>query len=174
MTAGMITSRFPDKAPQLFAYLRMIVRASQTFEGPAWVSYDSQFHRKAALVKSWDWGSPDTALYNECFTGRAKLKVLCKHCLSDTHTEQQCPLASHATTHVATQLSPSLNPPGKTRPLPSGQTRSVELCGLFNKSTGNSCTYSNCRYAHICSLCRLGPHPASSCTKPRKAILPSQ
>ena len=39
--AAMITSRFPDKAPQLFAYLRMIVRASQTFEGPAWVSYDS-------------------------------------------------------------------------------------------------------------------------------------
>ena len=89
--AAVVTSKYPEKAPQLFSYLRMIIRATQTFEGPAWVSYDSQFRRKAALLKSWDWGSIDLGLY-ECFTGRAKIKVLCKHCLSDAHNDQQCPL----------------------------------------------------------------------------------
>ena len=50
---------------------------------------------------------------------------------------------------------------------------SVELCGLFNRTTGNECHYSNCRYTHICSICRLGPHPAARCTKPCRTLLSS-
>ena len=178
--AAVITSKYPEKAPQLFSYSRMIVRASQTFEGPAWVSYDSQFRRKAALLKSWDWGSIDSGLYNECFTGRAKIKVLCKYCLSDAHSDQQCPLVPQLAPQSLpiSQPAPRSQPfsaTGNARPSSSpGQSRMVELCGLFNRPTGNGCTFSNCRYAHICSLCRQGPHPASTCSKPRKAILPPQ
>ena len=87
--AAIITSRYPEKASQLFSYIRTIVRASQTFDGPAWVSYDSQFR---ASLNSWDWGIIDSGLYNECFTGRTKAKVVCTHCLSDSHQESQCPL----------------------------------------------------------------------------------
>ena len=166
--AAIITLKYPEKAPQLFSYLRMITRASLTFEGPALVSYDAQFRRRAAFGKSWDWGTVDSSLYNECFTGRAKVKILCKHCLSDSHTDCQCPLAAQ----VPSQASQTPTPPAKTRFPSLGQTRSVELCGLFNKPSGNCCTFSSCRYAHICSLCHLGPHPASTCSKPCKTILP--
>ena len=35
--AAIITVSYPDKALELFAYLRTITEASRTFEGPAWV-----------------------------------------------------------------------------------------------------------------------------------------
>ncbi len=81
--AAIVTAKSPERAGHLFAYQRSIVRASQLFEGPAWVSYDSQFRWKASLTGSWDWGVSDTALYNECFTGRARAKQYCRICFSD-------------------------------------------------------------------------------------------
>ena len=90
----VITTKDPGKAPQLFAYLRTIVRASQTFEGLTWMAYDTQCRCRAAATKSWDWGTTDTSLYNECFTGRARAKALCKLCASESHVDQQCPLAT--------------------------------------------------------------------------------
>ena len=164
--AAIITSRYPEKASQLFSYMRTIVRASQTFDGPAWVSYDSQFRRKAASLKSWDWGIIDSGLYNECFTGRAKAKVVCTHCLSDSHQESQCPLTPGPQVSRIVPNQASGGPNAR-----SNQSRMVELCGLFNRPTGNECKYINCRFAHICSLCRSGPHPASACSKLRRALL---
>ncbi len=73
--AAIITAKAPERAPHLFAYQRLIVRASQSFEGPAWVSYDAQFRRKASLTRSWEWGTPDSPLYNECFTGQSYIVV---------------------------------------------------------------------------------------------------
>ena len=140
--AAIITSKNSEKASQLFAYSRTIVRASQIFEGPAWVSYDSQFRRKAAALKSWDWGTIDAGLYNECFTGRAKTRALCKICLSDSHLDSHCPLLTQTLT-TPNQI------PGSARYPVIDKSRMVELCGLFNKPTGNECKYSNCRYAHI-------------------------
>jgi len=36
---GILSTRYPDKASHLFAYLRTISRASRTFESSAWASY---------------------------------------------------------------------------------------------------------------------------------------
>uniref|UniRef100_A0A1X7UVP8 Uncharacterized protein n=1 Tax=Amphimedon queenslandica TaxID=400682 RepID=A0A1X7UVP8_AMPQE len=40
LMAGVIISRYPEKAQHMFQYLRTIMRASQNFEGTTWVSYD--------------------------------------------------------------------------------------------------------------------------------------
>ena len=163
--ASVITSKHPDKAPHLFAYARTIVRASRNFEGLAWVSYDTNFRRQAANQKSWDWGNIDPAMFNEAFCGRAKLKPRCKHCLSDQHEFQDCPLVPPTTTEVRL-------PRAGSRPLGNHLNQSyVELCGLFNKPVANECRYTDCKYAHICSLCRQGPHPASQCSRPRRTLL---
>ena len=77
----------------MFQYLRTIVRASRNFEGTAWLSYDAAFRRQAAIHGSFDWGVIDPTLYNEAFTGRARIKARCSHCLSDTHGSHSCPLA---------------------------------------------------------------------------------
>ena len=43
--AAVITSKFPEKAVQLFSYQRTIVSASQLFDTSALVVYDSRYHR---------------------------------------------------------------------------------------------------------------------------------
>ena len=107
--------------------MRTIVKASQSFEGPAWVAYDSQFRRKASILKTWDWGSVDSQLYNECFTGGARAQSICQHCFSSDHPEQQCPLTAPTlwptTTPAAMCNSASTNAKGQGRAM-------VELCGL--------------------------------------------
>uniref|UniRef100_A0A1X7U8K8 Uncharacterized protein n=1 Tax=Amphimedon queenslandica TaxID=400682 RepID=A0A1X7U8K8_AMPQE len=55
LMAGVICSRYPEKATQLFQYLRTIVRVSRNFEESSWVSYDSAFRRLAANSCSFDW-----------------------------------------------------------------------------------------------------------------------
>ena len=166
--AAIITAKAPERAPHLFAYQRLIVRASQSFEGPAWVSYDAQFWHKASLTRSWEWGTPDSPLYNECFTGRAKPKLHCRLCLSDGHVDRACPLA----TPNQVGLSPgpaggdypySTAPQGRRPDTTGAGKRVVELCGKFNKFSGNACNFNDCRFAHICSRCMVAPHPASRC-----------
>ena len=99
-------------------YLSTIVRASQNFEGGAWVSYDAAFRRQAANRGSldwtvmdeggvwasydaafWrqaanrgslDWAAIDLTIYNEAFTGRAKLLPRCHYCLAETHETRDC------------------------------------------------------------------------------------
>ena len=82
--AAILAAQHPDKAPQLFAYLRTITWASCNFDSSAWASYDMAFHRQAANRGSLDWGLVDMALYNEAFTSRAKTIVQCSFCLSNT------------------------------------------------------------------------------------------
>ena len=168
--AAIVTAKCPERAGHLFAYQRSVVRASQLFEGPAWVSYDSQFRRKASLTGSWEWGVSDTALYNECFTGRAKTKQYCRICLSDGHMERHCPLATPTTGQPAPVMPTVPRPPfqqTEQEPNRRADRKVVELCGRFNKYTGNDCTFNDCRFAHICSRCLQGPHPASRCPGPR-------
>ncbi len=173
--AAVMTAKHPDRAPGLFAYNKSIVRASQVFEGPTWVSYDIQFRRKAALSRSFNWGEIDTALYNETFTGRAKARGHCRVCFSEAHLEKACPLAmpepsqwsnapmsQTSSSHFSYPQYPGNRPSPRysmtNRPV---QHRAVEVCGLFNKG---ECRFKDCKFAHICSLCRTGPHPASRCS----------
>ena len=75
---AVLSSGFPQKTPELMAYLKTIARAHRSFSGDGWVAYDSCYRQKAAITKSLDWGQVDSTLYNETFTGRAKFKF----CLS--------------------------------------------------------------------------------------------
>ena len=143
--ASVVISRFPGKVQHMFQYLRTIVRASRNFEGTAWVSYDAAFRRQAAINGSFDWGAIDPTLYNEAFTGQARIKARCSHCLSDTHGSHSCSLAPEDW-----QL------PRQKPDAPSTSSGDIPVCGLFNSTKGNSCHYSDCRYAHICSNCRRG------------------
>ena len=83
--AAVLAERFPDKAPQMLAYLRRIVRAARNFQGAAWVAYDRLYRRQALAQRSLDWAKEDSSLYNEAFVGQAKAISRCRHCLSDFH-----------------------------------------------------------------------------------------
>ena len=75
----ILCSANPSKVAQLMAYPCIIVRAQFTFTREGWVTYyDTCFRRKAAALKSLDWGEVDFTLYNETFTWRAKALSRCK------------------------------------------------------------------------------------------------
>ena len=160
LMAAVLSTRFPEKAPELFAYQAAIVRAERNFEGNRWVSYDRCYRREALASKSLDWSIPNTRLYNEAFTGHARSLPRCSHCLQDDHTAASCPRnpAKQWFPWIPDQSS-SITPPRTTRP------QNSERCRRFNDGR---CRHSpaTCRFIHKCLDC-WGPHPQISC--PRSA-----
>ena len=186
--AAVITLKYPDKAPGMFSYQRTIISASQNFDAAAWVTYDCRFRRKVAATKSFDWAAIDSSLYSECFAGRAKAKPTCNICLSESHLARSCPI-SMTTPNINVVGGAGFGAGSGSGPSGFGQPttrwpnwswtgnkgaasqKPKEICGLFNRQSGNECTYAVCKFAHICSLCRQGPHPASQCNRPRRSLL---
>ncbi len=91
LMAAILTTRFPDNAPELFAFQAMIVRAEHNYKGKGWVSYDRQFRRETLARKDLNWSVTDPRLYNEAFTGRALCIARCQYWLQDDHTAAYCP-----------------------------------------------------------------------------------
>lgn len=149
--AAVYASRYPDKAPDMFAYQSTIVRAARNLEMSAWVAYDRQYRREALANRDLNWCQINVRLYNEAFTGRARSIPRCKHCLSDTHATANCPLEPSLGGVAATTQPPfSLTAPG-----------SSEVCRKYN--TGR-CTLLQCRYRHVCQGCGY-PHSLTQCPK---------
>ena len=70
--AAVLTSRFPEKAAELWAYQTTILHAAHTYEGTNWVAYDRLYRREMLAEKNLNWSVPNQRLYGEAFTGRAK------------------------------------------------------------------------------------------------------
>ena len=137
--AAVLVSRYPDKAPELFAYQATIVRASRNFKGNSWVAYNCQYRCEALANRDLNWSQMNARLYNKAFTGHAKSLVA--GIASVTLT---CPLEPNLGSTVSTQ-------PPFSSTIPS----SSEVCRKYN--TGR-CTYTLCRYRHVCQGCCY-PHP---------------
>ena len=162
--AAILARRYPQKAPELFAYLRRIINAAQKYEGAAWVTYDRVFRRQAAARGTLDWSQEDQALYNEVFAGRARQCTRCRHCLSEHHATETCP-DTPVFPFAFPQLSmTSAAPMGNMTQTRPPLARSGELCRKFNE---NRCFYRQCKHTHACSVCN-GPHPAESCSHNRR------
>ena len=91
LMAATLVTRFPEKAPELFAYQAQIIWAERNYEPGRWVSYNCQFQREALARKDLNWSVTDTRLYSEAFTGRAQAIPRCSFCLQDDHTGPYCP-----------------------------------------------------------------------------------
>ena len=89
--AAVITSRFPEKAAELWAYQTTIIHAAHTYEGANWVAYDRLYRHEMLAAKNLNWSVPNQRLYSEAFTGRAKRHPQCPHCLSEDHAAAGCP-----------------------------------------------------------------------------------
>ena len=158
LMAGLLATRFPEKALELLAYQASIVRAERNFKGRRWVTYDRCYRREALAVKNLDWSVPNLRLYNEAFTGHTRAILRCSFCFHEYHTLQSCPrnpscpwFGCHHDTEGHTQR-------------PSGpRTQSMECCWRYNE--GKCCQTGNtCRYTHKCLECG-GPHPRPYCPR---------
>ena len=153
--AAILTSRFPGKAPELFAYQASIVRAEWNYEGKQWVAYDRQYRREACTRKDLNWSVPNLRLYNEAFTGRARLILRCTFCLQDDHSASLCP------------RNPARPMPGdaaiwSTPPAFGwGPSPTQDICRNYSKGR---CRKSQCRYRHACLSCQEA-HAAINCPR---------
>ena len=158
--AAVITSRFPEKAAELWAYQTTIIHAAHTYEGANWVAYDRLYRREMLAAKNLNWSVPNQRLYSEAFTGRAKRHPQCPHCLSEDHAAAGCPHNPNppfvrwfqGTPHL--QFGPAASGPPSAAPL-----KAQEVCRNFNS---NRCRFTRCRYLHACTDCS-GPHAAVNC-----------
>ncbi len=57
---GVVANYEPEVVPGLMAYMVSIIRASQEYEGAAWVAYDAAYRRQAAATGSKKWGGVNT------------------------------------------------------------------------------------------------------------------
>ena len=160
LLVAVLSTKHPSKTPHFMGYMRTIVRASRNFEGAAWASYDAAYRRQAANKQSLDWATIDPTIYNEAFTGWARLVPRCLYCLTDTHVAQECQYAPREEPPPAKQQRTNA---WGARPSQRQNPWVVELCELFNSPDGNRCTFKWCRFAHVCGRCKRGPHPASEC-----------
>ena len=86
---GVLASSKPALVPDLMAYMISIIRASQEFEGSAWMVYDDAYrHQAAAAGDQWQWSQVNPSLYTICFTGKAKRTGRCERCLSAAHRQK--------------------------------------------------------------------------------------
>ena len=157
--AGILTTRYPDRAQDLFAYQKTIVHASRSFSGDHWVTYDLCYRRQAAATKSLQWSNIDFSLYNETFTGRARALPRCRYCLSEHHRSAECSYAPEVPAF-------GRDLPSLPRTMPKSPSSRPQICLLYNSRNGNQCRFRPCRYMHICSICQEA-HPAAACKLPR-------
>ena len=156
----MAAGRFPEKAPEFFAYQATVVRAERNYEGKRWVTYDRQFRREALARKDLNWSVTDSRLYNEAFTGRARAIARCTFCLQDDHAAPQCPRNPDRQWLSWFPASPMVPPPIPPV-MPTQGGPSQEICRRFNDGR---CRQSRCRFLHLCKECH-GPHPWLSCPR---------
>ena len=56
------------------------------------------------------------------------------------------------------------SPVGAAPPVGGAHPGRLRICHLFNARDGPKCTYSPCKFAHVCSACKAN-HPRSACPK---------
>lgn len=163
LMAAVISTRFPHKAGELFAYQAMIVRVERNYEGKRWVTYD---RREALARKYLNWSITDPCLYNEAFTGRARAITRCSFCLQDDHVAAHCPKNPHRPMFgwFPDPGNWTTSSQGQSQPRPYlGFGQRPELCRRFNEE---KCRYPKCKYRHACSDSQ-GTHPLIECPHSR-------
>ena len=135
---AILATAHPDKIPHFMAYLKTITHASRNFDGVAWASYDAAYRRQAAACSFYDWATIDSALYNEAFTGRARIMPRCRYCLSETHQSTDCAYApSEETPHTHQPKIPRTTlPPSSFSRTPRIARGQVEVWSCVASITG--------------------------------------
>ena len=161
--AVVLVTQFPEKGPELWAYQTTILKAAHTYEGSNWVSYDRKYRRDMLACKGLNWSVPNMRLYNEAFTGRARMLPRCPHCLSEDHMGRAYPYNPNSPVLGWFQDPRQLLPPTAQLAQPQrglgARTGRREVCLNFNNDW---CYMARCRFLHVCTECN-GSHPLTRC-----------
>ncbi len=161
----------PQVVPEMMAYLSLIVRASQDFEGLGWVRYDSArfgiseasgCNRQQEVVRNQSHAICYESFSSEGWNTKVRALLRDKPHGAGLRPEWlpgpwdvRAPEAFGVGSRCNSQASPS-RPPGGPHQL---EQSGGEACRKWN--TGG-CSYPRCRFRHVCSGCG-GNHQLMHC-----------
>ena len=159
---AVIAGKHPARISELMAYMILIIKASQEYEGLASFMYDEAFRRQAAATGLTEWSKINPSIFTECFNTRARSGTRCELCLTLGHDAEGCTrsegegdLALRWRTMEAALASPHLR--SSERGVPPGY-EATDACKLYNEGR---CHYQPCKFRHVCRECK-GDHPATA------------
>ena len=169
MYVGVMAGAHPKSVPELMAYMITILRASQDFEDPAWITYDLAFRRQAAATNNRQWSRLNPTLYSICTAGKARKNTRCELCLNSDHTTKECVSLADSDPDMGMRVkaieSVVLAMSGHTNTGTGNQSRQprgpAPICQLFNKKR---CWFRRCKFHHVCMVCG-GDKPAIECCR---------
>ena len=163
---------FPARMPELNAYLALISELYRRYGGSLFYEYHKAFSAKAAnylarFSTRLDWSCVDTELLVMFAGGHRALT--CRLCNQVDHSAEVCPrsvLPGGGESVSESEPRPLLPcPPAAEGPCLDSHGREVvvfndtPICNNFNE---NVCTFTSCRFSHVCSFCK-GPHSKAVC-----------
>ena len=165
-SAYIAVAKQPHRVPDLLGYLTLITEAHVRYAGDGWIGYDRRFRQIAATKPHVTWSQIDTTLWNLAFSGKAR-SVRCKFCFSIMHTSAECEWApDQESTTSGTQSQQQASTQSVFPYL--GSSRRRRVCLLYNRESTPGCSFPNCKFEHICSLCADDPHATD---KRHKAVM---
>lgn len=151
--AGVVTSRYPEKIKELLAYQATIVAEARRCGGRGWLLYDTAFRQNITSLEETDFSHLEQSIYATTFlaysTGKTKS---CPDCMMSDHSREECALHPNRAWPVVQMREPDKEGARRKR----GR---VGPCYAWNEG---KCTYSQCRYEHVCSRC-YGEHKKFRC-----------
>ena len=117
--AAVLSAAYPDKAPQLFAYLRIITKASRNFESSAWASYeDDRTGRRPTGPRERSVSADICRLFNSTGGSRCKFPM-CRY----AHLCIRCRRAHPVSECSERRQQQTTTPQGATAPAPQSSSQ---------------------------------------------------
>ena len=164
--AAVITSKYPHKTRELWAYQAMMVSEQRRCGGRGWLLYDSGFRQQLSSVEAADFSKINQSLYTTTFLAYGGRGLYCPHCLASDHAQEDCALHPQRAVPVVrfkeTGCGMREDWRGRT-PEPRRKRPRKGACFAWND---DRCTLLNCRFEHVCSKCS-GDHRRSQCRSNR-------
>ena len=144
---SVIAKKQPNHVPDLMGYQILILEASNESCNDCWLGYDRRFRQLAASRSNCKWSDMDSTLWNMAFTAQARTGQ-CVYCFSLFHASKHCELTSDGGVNTEPQYLRSRRTVPRSHRL---------ICCHWNEGHTPNCSFPNCRYEHICSLCTFNP-----------------
>ena len=162
--AAVVCSKHPEKIQQLLAYQVMMISEARRCGGRGWALYDSAFRQQIRSFETVDFSKINQSLYSTTFLayggGRPKF---CPDCMMADHAHEDCALHPNRAMPVV-HMRPQ---EGRDRAVESGERgfeprRKRERPGPCYAWNEGKCSFTRCRYEHVCSHCS-GEHKKAQC-----------
>ena len=158
---SIIVKKQPHRVPDLIGYQILILEASNEYHNDCWLGYTRHFRQQAASQSNCKWSDMDSVQLQVVRYGLHLMEYgfhwssknwSMRYCISLFHASKDCEFASDRGMNVEPQyfrLSRTMLRPHRL------------IFHHWNEQRTPKCSFPNCRYEHICSLCTFNPEATS-------------